>query len=80
MNSFIHTYFAPGSMSLTRALRLFGGLGFAVFGICRGDGLTTILGTLLFVQGIFNVGCMGGACALPPEDKSTLAEKEALHD
>lgn len=51
--------------NLTRFLRLVFGLICLVAAIVYHNGITGILGGLLFLQGLFDIGCAGGACAVP---------------
>ncbi|MEM0997359.1 MAG: hypothetical protein AAGN35_09785 [Bacteroidota bacterium] len=76
-------YIDSPTWNLTRALRVGFGAFLLVLGLVNYDGLTTILGSLLLLQGILNAGCMGGACAVPlpakhPNDPfvPTIAEDE----
>jgi hypothetical protein len=66
MDRIYRQYLDLPTWNLTRVLRVLFGIGFLAFGLVNHDGLTTILASLVLLQGVLNVGCMGGACAVPP--------------
>lgn len=72
MQRIFHQYIDLPTWNLTRLLRVLFGAGLLFFGLANGDNLTSILAALILVQGIFNVGCMGGVCAVPRESRSSL--------
>lgn len=49
-----------------RILRLIFGVGGLAQGIYTSNFVMLVVGGLLLVQGIFNVGCWGNACVPPP--------------
>jgi hypothetical protein len=70
MQRIFYQYIDLPTWNLTRLLRVLFGAVLLVFGIANGDNLTSILAGLILLQGVFNVGCMGGACAVPRESRS----------
>lgn len=71
MQRIFHQYIDLPTWNLTRLLRVVFGAGLLCFGLANGDNLTSILAALILVQGALNVGCMGGACAVPLESRSS---------
>lgn len=66
--------------NLTRVLRVGFGVFFLILGITRGEGLMSVLGGLLMVQGVLNVGC--GACVPPAAriQEDSKDEKEVTYE
>lgn len=60
------TYFARYNWSLSRVLRLLVGLVLLVVGFVNHDSVLRFFGLLFSLQALLNLGCMGGACAIPP--------------
>ncbi|HHG84247.1 MAG TPA: hypothetical protein ENJ82_05805 [Bacteroidetes bacterium] len=58
--------------NLARILRVGFGIVLLVAAFFSQDGITAVFGGLLLLQGMLNIGCIGGACAVPrPESKPT---------
>jgi hypothetical protein len=60
------TYFARYNWSVSRVLRLLVGIVLLVVGFVNHDSVLRFFGLLFLLQALLNLGCMGGACAIPP--------------
>ncbi len=68
------------SWHLVRILQLaMGSLLLGSYFFYRPDGITLAFGIVLLLQAVFNISCVGGACATPParDRKTGYSEEEA---
>jgi hypothetical protein len=61
--------------SFIRALRLVLGIAFMVSAYKQMDIIPAFIGGLFIYQSVMNIGCLGGACAIPPSNKSQPIEE-----
>lgn len=62
----IEKYIDLRTWNLTRVLRVVFGIGIAIAGIVGAEPFAITIGSLVFLQGLLNVGC-GAACAVSPQ-------------
>jgi hypothetical protein len=60
--------------SFIRALRLGLGIAFMISAYKQLDIIPAFIGGLFIYQSIMNIGCLGGACAVPTRTKQQLIE------
>lgn len=60
-----------------RLLRLGMGIAAIAQGIASPTPLLWVLGAVLLVQAFLNIGCMGGACAVPTKQNTSVNNEKA---
>jgi hypothetical protein len=63
-----------------RIMRLVFGIAAIVQGIAQQNHVITLIGGILTVQGIFNIGCCGAACAPSRSRESLPTTKETTYE
>ncbi len=56
-----------------RLLRLLMGIAAIIQGIASPTPLLWVLGAVLLVQAFLNIGCMGGSCSIPVQQKTNAS-------
>lgn len=63
-----------------RLLRYGIGTYLLIGGLIQMDGVVILMGSVITLMAVFNVGCLGGQCAAPKMPKNTASDSKHIED
>ena len=63
-----------------RLLRYGIGTYLLIGGLIQMDGVVILMGSVITLMAVFNVGCLGGQCAAPKMPKNTSSDSKHIED